>query len=140
MGRASKSGLTSAIDLSIDHKPDNLMEKERILKAGGEVCQVEGNDVQRVWAPEWAFGGRGSGLAMSRSIGDFNKRQWGCIPDPDVARFDLSTDEVNCDNFIIIASDGVWEYISSYEACEMVMRFKEASEAAEVLIREAKNR
>ena len=38
------------------------------------------------------------------------------------------------DRFIILASDGVWEFISSQEACEIVSECQDPAEAARELI------
>lgn len=43
----------------------------------------------------------------------------GVIPEPEVTIFDVEP----VDRFIIIASDGVWEFISSQEAVEIVQSF-----------------
>jgi serine/threonine protein phosphatase PrpC len=48
---------------------------------------------------------------MSRSIGDFIAHSVGVIPDPEVMRFELNPDH----KFLIIASDGVWEFLSNEE-------------------------
>ena len=49
------------------------------------------------------------GLAMSRSLGDLVAASVGCSQDPEV--FDFTFDYK--DKFIIIASDGVWEFLSN---------------------------
>jgi len=51
------------------------------------------------------------GLAMSRSMGDGMGRECGVIGDPDIMEHTLT----NEDKMIVIASDGVWEFISNYE-------------------------
>jgi len=49
------------------------------------------------------------GLAMSWSIGDGLAHSVGVIPDPEIKLAHLS----NEDKFIVIASDGVWEFLSN---------------------------
>ena len=51
------------------------------------------------------------GLAMSRSIGDFVAHSVGVSPNPEVIKFELQPD----DKFIVIASDGVWEFLTNEE-------------------------
>ena len=41
------------------------------------------------------------------------------------------------DAFIIVASDGVWEFISSQAACELVAQYDSATEACTALVKEA---
>ena len=105
-------------DLSDDHKPDLPLEKARIEAAGGEVTSGGANgSPARVWA-----GGR-VGLAMSRSIGDFECKRYGVIPDPEVKRFDLSPATgpgADGDLFIVIASDGSTRSTSTRDAVEML--------------------
>ena len=51
------------------------------------------------------------GLAMSRSIGDKAGREIGVISEPEI--FEMLIQEE--DKFIIIASDGVWEFLTNAE-------------------------
>ena len=46
---------------------------------------------------------------MARSFGDLVAASVGVSPEPEVLSFDLQPD----DKFIIIASDGVWEFLSN---------------------------
>jgi serine/threonine protein phosphatase PrpC len=56
---------------------------------------------------------------MSRSIGDFIAHSVGVSTDPEVMRFELKPD----DKFIIIASDGVWEFLSNEDVAKIVWPF-----------------
>ncbi len=47
------------------------------------------------------------GLAMSRSIGDTLVKDIGVIAEPEITSYSLTA----MDKFLIIATDGVWEYI-----------------------------
>jgi serine/threonine protein phosphatase PrpC len=49
------------------------------------------------------------GLAMSRSMGDKVAHSVGVTAEPEVLEFTLSLD----DKFMVIASDGVWEFLSN---------------------------
>lgn len=54
-------------------------------------------------------------------------------------RFELSVN----DKFIVVASDGIWEFITSQEVAEFVYPFykkKDAEGAADRLVREARER
>ena len=129
-----RNGSIHAVDLSIDHKPDLPEEKKRILANGGTVSDGTAGRPARVWAH-----GR-IGLAMSRSIGDGECKHVGVIPDPDVRHSAISPpakDGADGDLFIIVASDGVWEFIPSDEACRLVDKHKNATEACSALVLEA---
>jgi serine/threonine protein phosphatase PrpC len=49
------------------------------------------------------------GLAMSRSLGDGLAHSCGVISDPEIIEFEVHPD----DKFIVVASDGVWEFLSN---------------------------
>lgn len=51
------------------------------------------------------------GLAMTRSLGDGLAQKVGVTPEPEVMEFRLSKDY----KFLVIASDGVWEFLSNME-------------------------
>ncbi|XP_057722551.1 probable protein phosphatase 2C 8 [Arachis stenosperma] len=93
-----------AVDLSSDHKPDRPDELMRIEEAGGRVINWNGQRVLGV-------------LATSRSIGDQYLRPY-VISKPEVT----VTKRTNKDEFLILASDGLWDVISSEAACQVVRR------------------
>lgn len=95
-----------AINLTRDHKPSDDEEKSRITSSGGFVGCDEDGASSRVWLDAELTK---VGLAVSRSIGDFVVKGVGVIPDPEVTEKTFEDD----DEFIILASDGVWEFIDS---------------------------
>ncbi|XP_028806758.1 protein phosphatase 2C 51 [Neltuma alba] len=99
MGRAGE-----AFALSDDHKPDRPDELMRIEAAGGRVINWNGQRVLGV-------------LATSRSIGDQYLRPY-VISKPEVT----VTKRTNKDEFLILASDGLWDVISGEAACEVVRK------------------
>jgi len=93
-----------AILLSTPHKPDMKEERERIEKAGGTV----------VFYGTWRVN---SALAVSRAIGDHIMKEL-IISDPAVYDFEITED----DEFIILASDGLWDVFSVQDAVNHVRR------------------
>eukprot|EP00978_Attheya_sp_CCMP212_P019883 scaffold56382_cov64-Attheya_sp.AAC.1 len=73
------------------------------------------------------------GLGVSRGIGDFTLKHSGVmIPDPGITNRALSPN----DKFMIVASDGVWGFIESEEAVQIVQDgFNEGNNATEACIR-----
>ena len=57
------------------------------------------------------------GLAMSRSFGDGAAAEVGVIADPEILEMNLT----EADKFIVIASDGVWEFLTNEEVVNIVM-------------------
>jgi len=110
------------LPLTIDQKPNHLEELERIQNSGGKVQQLtdeRGNKVGpfRVWRKN----GNLPGLAMSRSIGDSIAKEVGVIPTPIYHEFPFFP---NKDQFIIAASDGVWDVMDNVEAVNFVEKFR----------------
>ena len=108
------------IDLSHDQKPNNPGEKERIIAHGGRIEAYKdenGGDFgpPRVWLKYEDV----PGLAMSRSFGDEIAASVGTISEPEIEEYDITKD----DKFIIIASDGIWEFISSKECVNLIKDF-----------------
>lgn len=122
-----------AIELTKDQTASCPIEKDRIVKSGGYVTERHGGK-SRIWAdPAYTK----VGLAMTRCFGDHELKQLGVIADPVVTEHVL-TDE---DEFIIVATDGVWEFIDSQEAVRIVGTYfangQSASEACLGLIQAA---
>ncbi|XP_022952802.1 probable protein phosphatase 2C 11 [Cucurbita moschata] len=113
---ASRAG--SAIPLSIDHKPDRSDERRRIEDAGGFI----------LWAGTWRVGGI---LAVSRAFGDKLLKRY-VVADPEIKE-----EEIPSVDFIIIASDGLWNVISNEEAVSLVQHIQDAEMASRKLIQEA---
>ena len=104
-------------NISNDHKPNILVEEERILKKGGRIEPYkddEGNFIgpKRVWLKEEDA----PGLAMSRSFGDRIAHSVGVISEPEITEYSFFHE----DKFLILASDGIWEFISSDEFINLV--------------------
>jgi len=105
------TGFTS-VDLTEYQKPDTPAEMRRILSMGGHVTPAGANgSPSRVWHNL-------RGLAMARSIGDHAAATVGVIAEPEITEYDVRPD----DHSLVIASDGVWELITSEEVAEIVYR------------------
>jgi serine/threonine protein phosphatase PrpC len=104
--------------LSRDHKPELDDEKQRILKTGqGSVRRVK-DDNGNPCGPYRVFDGYGlsGGLAMSRSIGDHALEKAGVIADPELTEHEITEQ----DKALIIASDGVWEFLSNEDILQLL--------------------
>ena len=101
----------SAWPLTVDHKPVLPGETRRILLAGGRLAALSYEDGSegpvRVWLPSLDL----PGLAMSRSLGDTLARRAGVIGAPDLYTLTLAP----ADAFLVLASDGLWEFTSPAE-------------------------
>ncbi|XP_028805928.1 protein phosphatase 2C 51-like [Neltuma alba] len=93
-----------AFPLSKDHKPNRPDERERVEKAGGTVISWNGDRVLGI-------------LATSRSIGDHYMKPY-VVSEPEVKVYERT----ERDEFMVIASDGLWDVISNKLACEVVRR------------------
>jgi len=126
-----------AVPLSSDQKPERADERERIIASRGrvEACHgSRGEDIGplRVWLRDQDV----PGLAMTRSIGDFVAASVGVSCVPEVWTRTVADE----DRFIILASDGVWEFISSQEAVDMVSNTRSPEQACKILTDEATKR
>ena len=109
----------SYVTLSRDHKPSDKDESERIKKCNGLIhpyIDDDGNYAgpDRVWIDDEL-----PGLAMSRSFGDEIASRVGVFCEPEVKIFPFKEG----DQFIVIASDGLWEYVSNDEVIEIVSEY-----------------
>lgn len=138
----SNKGVTSiqVEQLTRDHKPDEQDEYARIIEKGGRVeafKDMNGDPMgpMRVWVQHEDV----PGLAMSRSLGDKVAQSVGVIPVPEILDYTLTPN----DQFILIASDGVWEFMSNVDVARLVYPYveKNAPEAAaNALVKEATKR
>jgi serine/threonine protein phosphatase PrpC len=113
-----------AIPLSIDQKPNDENEMKRIIKNGGEVSQYEEDGFASGPFRVWKKGQMYPGIAMSRSIGDLLASTLGVIPEPEVREEKLDDKT----KFIVICSDGVWEFLDNKAVKDLVMPFYEKND------------
>ena len=139
MGRKVKNEWIP-VPLSRDHKPELETEQVRILKAGGRVMPCINSQGKligpmRVWLPLEDI----PGLAMSRSIGDKVAHTVGVTDKPEF----VSTEIGKHDRFFIIASDGLWEFMTSEEAVKFVgncIDIGKADSCCKMIVKEATSR
>lgn len=93
-----------AVQLSDDHKPERPDELERIVGCGGKVIDWNGQRVLGV-------------LATSRSIGDKCLKPF-VTAEPEVK----VVNRTDVDEFLILASDGLWDVVSNDLACQVVRK------------------
>jgi serine/threonine protein phosphatase PrpC len=123
---------TKGVSLTNDHKPNDKDEKARIRANGGEVVRLDGDVPHRVFVKN----GEVPGLAMSRAVGDCIAHRIGVIHEPDIVHNDAPQHVLLC------CSDGVWEFIESNEAVEIIGKKgrEKVWDATELLTRESRNR
>eukprot|EP01105_Mastigella_eilhardi_P019401 TRINITY_DN4559_c0_g1_i2.p1 TRINITY_DN4559_c0_g1~~TRINITY_DN4559_c0_g1_i2.p1 ORF type:complete len:619 (-),score=180.29 TRINITY_DN4559_c0_g1_i2:120-1976(-) len=98
-----------ALQISYDHKPDTVREKQRIRAGGGHVINSRTNGE----------------LALSRALGD-------CALRPAVA----GVPEIHCrhmeptDEFVVLACDGVWDVLSCQQVADIVTEKSDPARAA----------
>ena len=112
------------IPLSFDQKPDDPEESKRIKENGGEISQYEEDGEKSGPYRVWQKGEVYPGIAMSRSIGDFIASKLGVIPEPKFLEEKIDKDT----KFIVVASDGIWEFLDNDTVKNMVMPFYEKND------------
>ncbi|KAJ4787964.1 Phosphatase 2C family protein [Rhynchospora pubera] len=122
----SQGGIVSL--LTVDHRlEENVEERERVTASGGEVGRlsiVGGAEIGplRCWP---------GGLCLSRSIGDIDVGEF-IVPIPYVKQVKLSS----AGGRLIIASDGIWDALSSESAAKSCQGLP-AELAARQVVKEA---
>mmetsp|Transcript_28754 Transcript_28754/g.73192 ORF Transcript_28754/g.73192 Transcript_28754/m.73192 type:complete len:433 (+) Transcript_28754:185-1483(+) len=137
-----------AMDLSFDQTPFRRDECERVKRCGARVLtldQLEGlkdpnveywgteeendGDPPRLWAPNATY----PGTAFTRSIGDSAAERIGVFAEPEVVSKGLNAQHP----FLVLASDGVWEFLPSQSVVDMVSKFDDPQEACLSVVAES---
>ncbi|KAE8908180.1 Protein phosphatase 2C and cyclic nucleotide-binding/kinase domain-containing protein [Phytophthora fragariae] len=144
-------GKLVAQPLSVDQTPYRSDERERVKRSGARVLtmdQLEGiapvhdnwaanlndqvdedGDPPRIWSPYGAF----PGTAFTRSLGDEIAETLGVIGVPEITSLQLTED----DKFVVIASDGVFEFLTSQAVVDMVAQYEDPLEACHKVVAES---
>ncbi|XP_039066228.1 protein phosphatase 2C and cyclic nucleotide-binding/kinase domain-containing protein-like isoform X2 [Hibiscus syriacus] len=137
-----------AVDLSIDQTPFRVDELERVTLCGARVLtldQIEGlkNPDVQCWGTEegddgdpprlWVPNGMYPGTAFTRSIGDSIAETIGVVANPEIVVLELTENNP----FFVLASDGVFEFLSSQTVVDMVAKHNDPRDACAAIVAES---
>jgi len=143
-----------AIALSKDQTLYRQDERQRIEASGGRVLsigQIEGSvPMDHVWECDlgseidsdgdpprlWRKDAFEPGTAFSRSLGDFTAQELGCSATPEVQKHVIDASDVCC----VLATDGVWEFLTSQEVIDICVSCKTPKEACYKIVAESYKR
>ncbi|XP_068665192.1 probable protein phosphatase 2C 33 [Aristolochia californica] len=130
MGTRDQDDSLIPVQLTVDLKPNLPREAERIRRCRGRVFALQDEpEVARVWLPH----NDSPGLAMARAFGDFCLKDFGLISVPEISYHYLTEK----DEFIILATDGIWDVLSNKEVVDIVASAPARSSAAKALVESA---
>lgn len=104
-----------AVELSQDHKPSRGDEKQRIESLGGRIIHYG------TWRVEGV-------LAVTRAFGDRRLKKY-VSSEPEIQQHKLNDN----DDWLILATDGVWDVLSSQAVCDICMHTQDCKKAAEII-------
>jgi len=114
---------------------DNEDEEDRMWGNGGEGDLVlgeeidEGGDPPRIWSPHGEY----PGTAFTRSLGDSIAEELGVSAEPEMVTRELGTD----DKIIVLASDGVFEFLTNQSVIDICAKFSDPLEACRAVVAES---
>ncbi len=140
-----------ALPLSQDQTPYRPDERERVKACGARVMtvdQIEGlepvhedwgkrsgedidevGDPPRIWRKDEDF----PGTAFSRSLGDIVAEDLGVTAEPEMVSVQISKN----DRMLILASDGVFEFLTNQQVVDICSGFDDPLEACKKVVSEA---
>lgn len=104
----------AVVALTEDHRYSTPKERQRAVAGGGTIIDDDG--LLR------CLGGKGQmrrAFAVSRALGDFDFKPDMVSGVPDISNYKLDSDT---DEVLIIASDGIWDFLSDEEAVGVVLK------------------
>lgn len=154
---ASQNKSLKALPLSRDQTPYRKDERQRVKAAGARVLSLdqleglepildgqseahdddfelgedldEGGDPPRVWHPTGDY----PGTAFTRSIGDSVAEDLGVFAEPEM----LTREVLPEDKIIVLASDGVFEFLTNQSVIDICAKFSDPLEACRAVVAEA---
>jgi len=147
-----KGGKLIAYPLSSDQTPFRKDERDRCKAAGAVVANMDQMDGLEPMHEDWQEQAEGDddddsgdpprvwlktkmvpGCAFTRSIGDAIGEQVGVYATPEVVAHTLT----DADKYCLIASDGVWEFLTNQTVLNMVAAYKSPLKACKAVVNEA---
>jgi len=138
LNQLTPTSLPKVDAVTVDHKPDDPLEKKRILAAGGRVMATRNRLAPHIVGPArvWLKDVPAPGLAMSRSVGDMVAKAAGVVSTPDRVQRRLGGSA----SYAVMGSDGIWDFVSNEEVAQACKACGDPGKAAEVLIKTARGR
>lgn len=99
--------------LTVDHKPNDPKEKERIIKSGGEIKQLNNETSHRIFVKNMRI----PGISVSRAFGDSIAQTIGVTVDPEISKRNIEEDDL----YLVVCSDGVWEFLTDINAMDIII-------------------
>jgi len=152
-----KARTLKALPLSRDQTPYRKDERARIRATGARILSLdqleglepivdgeseggdndfelgeeldEGGDPPRVWAAQGDY----PGTAFTRSIGDAMAEELGVFSEPELLTREITPD----DKIIVLASDGVFEFLTNQSVIDICAKFADPLEACRAVVAEA---
>jgi len=125
---------TGARILSLDQieglepiNPDEDDDDEGDLELGEELD--EGGDPPRVWSPHGEY----PGTAFTRSLGDAIAEELGVYAEPEMLTREVTPE----DKIIVLASDGVFEFLTNQSVIDICCKFSDPLEACRAVVAES---
>ena len=112
--------------LTSDHSLDCEVEAKRIRENGGVICAS--GPTKRVFTEEG-----GLGTAFTRSLGDALAKNLGVVASPDCETYVMPEK----DSLFVIASDGIFDFISDDEVAQICAKHSDPSKACRELVGKA---
>jgi Serine/threonine protein phosphatase len=116
-----------------------LAESSRISNFGGIVSEAINKNHKTAGIRVWVSSDNKSSIAMTRSIGDKIMKKVGVSDQADIFHRRLEKH----DKFLIIASDGIWDVLTSSEAVSIVssvLSLNKSEVACKTLVEQATKR
>lgn len=159
LGQTLENGALKALPLSRDQTPYRRDERARIKKTGARILSLdqieglepfnedddddddeqddlelgeeldEGGDPPRVWSPNGEY----PGTAFTRSLGDAIAEELGVFAEPEM----LTRELLPQDKIIVLASDGVFEFLTNQSVIDMCAKFSDPLEACRAVVAES---
>jgi len=101
----------TVVKRTLEHKPGNLEERERVTKMGCEVVTCRHDDVELLKVN--VKGEEFPAISFTRSFGDQCVKALGVYAVPQVEEWKIPSGRG--DSFIFLGSDGIWEFMSEEE-------------------------
>jgi serine/threonine protein phosphatase PrpC/CRP-like cAMP-binding protein len=121
--------------LSLDQieglEPINEDEDEGDEDGGMELGEEidEGGDPPRIWSPHGDY----PGTAFTRSLGDAIAEELGVYAEPEMLSRELTKE----DKIIVLASDGVFEFLTNQSVIDICAKFSDPLEACRAVVAES---